>query len=384
MVIGTTHNSTIGTTSAKHGHTTVSSTLVQQSKADYREPIDSDDESDDSNYAEFLSFLQTPSPTQTKKVMNNEPVVQAVIVEGKSGVPAAVAAPVISVKKAERDATVSSAMKIIDTSPTTKQMTKTQEYDRKNTASTSKASGWSIYEDEAASSEEEEEESEWSSSDDESESEDEQFAALLAAPVAVVPKSYEEASNDFMSKSERVPRSKSMAQRNDTAQEIMSSSARVPSTRDTSRSEPVEPPPHLPKSASVATLHFALEKIKREKEIEATRAQVSTKEPLEPLPVDYFTKEGEKEMEAKAAEAAALAEAEMPIAVKKMTVKAAEDKIAYEAEMKAVSEAQMSAATKHFHELEAKKVAEQAAVSETEIMPAAIVSRESLFVVSCL
>ena len=108
--------------------------------------------------------------------------------------------------------------------------------------------------------------------------------------------------------------------------------------------------------------------------ISNARAQVSTKEPLEPLPVDYFTKEGEKEMEAKAAEAAALAEAEMPIAVKKMTVKAAEDKIAYEAEMKAVSEAQMSAATKHFHELEAKKLAEQAAVSETEIMPAAIVS----------
>ena len=72
MVIGKTHHSTIGTTSAKNGHTTVSSTLVQQSKADYREPIDSDDESDDSNYAEFLSFLQTPSPTQTKKVMNNE------------------------------------------------------------------------------------------------------------------------------------------------------------------------------------------------------------------------------------------------------------------------------------------------------------------------
>ena len=53
-----------------------------------------------------------------------------------------------------------------------------------------------------------------------------------------------------------------------------------------------------------------------------------------------------------------LAEAEMPIAVKKMTAKAAEDKIARDLERRELSERNMSAATRHFHELDAKKLAE--------------------------
>ena len=140
-----------------------------------------------------------------------------------------------------------------------------------------------------------------------------------------------------------------------------------------------------PPEASVATQYFARQESIKAAEIEAARSQVKKREPLVPLPIDYFTKEGEREMAERAESARQLAEAEMPIAVKKMTAKAAEDKIARDLERRELSERNMSAATRHFHELDAKKLAEQVAVSETEIMPAAIVSREYLlFVVSCL
>ena len=154
------------------------------------------------------------------------------------------------------------------------------------------------------------------------------------------------------------------------------------SKRDLMLKEMNENPPE----ASIATQYFARQESIKAAEIEAARSQVKNREPLEPLPIDYFTKEGEREMAERAESARQLAEAEMPIAVKKMTAKAAEDKIARDLERRELSERNMSAATRHFKEIEDEKNAQAAANAKdsTEIMPAAIASRESpFFVISC-
>jgi len=47
--------------------------------------------------------------------------------------------------------------------------------------------------------------------------------------------------------------------------------------------------------ASVATAHFAALEKKKAEDIEAARSQTRSKDPMNPLPVDYFTKMGQRE-----------------------------------------------------------------------------------------
>ena len=131
-----------------------------------------------------------------------------------------------------------------------------------------------------------------------------------------------------------------------------------------------------PPPASVATAYFARMEGKKVLEMAAMRSQVSSHDPIEPLPIDYFTKLGEEEQAAAAKELRELSESQMPIAVKKMTSKAAEDKAAREQLRRELSELNMSVATRYFKVLaetkDAKSVSSTSQLQQTEMMPAAI------------
>ena len=133
-----------------------------------------------------------------------------------------------------------------------------------------------------------------------------------------------------------------------------------------------EPRFELPKSASVATIHFAVQGLQNAAEIEAARTNTQTKEPMEPLPVDHFTKLGDAQMAAKAEESRQLSEAHMPIGTKYFTELAVVEKEKSLAEIRAVSESERSVATKYFMKLEAEKKASSQNGDDSEIMPAAI------------
>ena len=133
------------------------------------------------------------------------------------------------------------------------------------------------------------------------------------------------------------------------------------SKRDLMLKEMNENPPE----PSVATQYFARQESIKAAEIKAARSQVKSKTSVEPLPIDYFTKLGKKEMEEKALSKRRLAESQMPIATKKFTQS---DEIA---KSNHVLREDAPVATKHFHRIEAE--AKAATVEgEVEIMPAAI------------
>jgi len=110
----------------------------------------------------------------------------------------------------------------------------------------------------------------------------------------------------------------------------------------------------------------------------AMRSQVASRDPIEPLPIDYFTKLGEEEQAAAAKELRELSESQMPIAVQKITYMSEQVKIDKLAAQRELSELNMSVATRHFHELEIKKMAALTALASAaengsvEMMPAAI------------
>jgi len=91
------------------------------------------------------------------------------------------------------------------------------------------------------------------------------------------------------------------------------------SVRTTTNNEPNIELPEYTKSASVATLYFETEAIKKQKEMESNRKQVvNNKELMEPLPIDHFTKLGEKETTERTESMKRLAEESMPIAVQEV------------------------------------------------------------------
>eukprot|EP00579_Thalassiosira_antarctica_P006838 CAMPEP_0201901750 /NCGR_PEP_ID=MMETSP0902-20130614/54595_1 /ASSEMBLY_ACC=CAM_ASM_000551 /TAXON_ID=420261 /ORGANISM="Thalassiosira antarctica, Strain CCMP982" /LENGTH=862 /DNA_ID=CAMNT_0048435721 /DNA_START=211 /DNA_END=2799 /DNA_ORIENTATION=- len=121
-----------------------------------------------------------------------------------------------------------------------------------------------------------------------------------------------------------------------------------------------------PVVASLATLHFEEQERKKAAEIEVARSQTLTKEPMEPLPFDYFSKQGEKETEAKAAAAWEVAEAQMPIGIAYFTAKAEQDKAIALAEFAEGNNDTMSVATQHFHAKAAEEEAERIRAEEEE------------------
>jgi len=141
------------------------------------------------------------------------------------------------------------------------------------------------------------------------------------------------------------------------------------SARTTTNNESKIELPEYTKSASVATLYFETEAIKKQKEMESNRTQVvNNKELMEPLPIDYFTKLGEKETTERTESMKRLAEESMPIAVKKFT-KA--DELA-KSQPIVVEHEEMSDATRHFKKLDNDKKTSSSTTAEVESMPAAI------------
>lgn len=129
----------------------------------------------------------------------------------------------------------------------------------------------------------------------------------------------------------------------------------------------------LPEDAPLAAKHFDQEKDEKLKEIEAARQSAKGKKPVETLPVDYFTKLGDAEIEAKAKAQWEAAEAVMPAGVAYFTAKAEEDR-AKALSAFAEGHDEMSVATKYFNKLAAEKEAEakRLAKEDPEPMPAAI------------
>eukprot|EP00580_Thalassiosira_gravida_P018655 CAMPEP_0201667544 /NCGR_PEP_ID=MMETSP0494-20130426/15529_1 /ASSEMBLY_ACC=CAM_ASM_000839 /TAXON_ID=420259 /ORGANISM="Thalassiosira gravida, Strain GMp14c1" /LENGTH=175 /DNA_ID=CAMNT_0048147567 /DNA_START=121 /DNA_END=648 /DNA_ORIENTATION=+ len=126
--------------------------------------------------------------------------------------------------------------------------------------------------------------------------------------------------------------------------------------------------------ASVATQYFAEQEAKKLQEIDILRAQVKDKASIEPLPADYFAKQGEAELKARAQAAKEIAESQMPIAVRKFTNKAELER-SVRANGGTVSDENMPVATKHFLKKAAEKETPKAAASSKEgvdMMPAAI------------
>jgi len=323
----------------------------QYSKRDHREPgqSSSDDSdisitsSEDSAFGDFLSFLKAESPASTPMPDKKVFVVDADAVQPVKSVPVAVAKPLVV---------------------TTVDKNGGAALERKGTAST-KESSWDAYDEDESSDDDESSES----------SVDSNFNAFLAAPS---PKAAPKVIVDTPASTKAVSFSAAAAPEAAVTSKAAASPRPVPSRAVSQRprpARPAEPKYELPKSASLATVYFDKERARQLEELAATRSKTQAKEPVESLPVDYFTKEGDKRREEKANEAWELAEAQMPIAMKTFTVKGEEDKIRHAEEMRKLSESQASVATLYFNRLAAEKKAEEeaaAATGQSECMPAAI------------
>jgi len=120
---------------------------------------------------------------------------------------------------------------------------------------------------------------------------------------------------------------------------------------------------------SVATKHFEQVEKQKAAEIEAARNATRSKDPMAPLPIDYFTKLGNEETAAKASDRKALADSHMPEGVKFFTAQAEAEKAA-NAGVPQHEEAAF--ATKYFNNLAEEDAKRAGAEAEGDMMPAAI------------
>eukprot|EP00571_Detonula_confervacea_P015618 CAMPEP_0172308384 /NCGR_PEP_ID=MMETSP1058-20130122/8990_1 /TAXON_ID=83371 /ORGANISM="Detonula confervacea, Strain CCMP 353" /LENGTH=888 /DNA_ID=CAMNT_0013020779 /DNA_START=41 /DNA_END=2707 /DNA_ORIENTATION=+ len=330
------------------------------------ESNDEDSDSDDSAYADFLAMVQAPSKKEVVS-KKEEPVV---VVQAKAVQPVK-AVPVVVAEKEKK--AVEKPTKTLTVALTPKE--KDEVFERHATSFAN------LREDDLSSaSSESSEESDWSSEDDDETAEDDSdyadFLAMLQAPMT----KSESLGQDTVSFNEnedelsRVESIEVIPKPKATPRATPARAASMPAVKSVAAQPRPEPKYELPNMASVATLHFAKQELKKADEMDTVRSVVKDQEPTEPLPIDHFTKMGEAETEANARAAWELAESNMPIGVAYFTAKAEEDRIVREAEQKKLSEQEMSAAARHFSELAAEKEAKaaEARAGVAENMPAAI------------
>eukprot|EP00581_Thalassiosira_minuscula_P025879 CAMPEP_0184412408 /NCGR_PEP_ID=MMETSP0738-20130409/6417_1 /TAXON_ID=385413 /ORGANISM="Thalassiosira miniscula, Strain CCMP1093" /LENGTH=807 /DNA_ID=CAMNT_0026770893 /DNA_START=45 /DNA_END=2468 /DNA_ORIENTATION=+ len=363
-------------------------TSIYTAKDEAREPGYSDSSDDDDScdsYADFLAFLKDPSPPKpapkTVKVIEEEPKEEK---RGESrdqeGYLAFVKSPSNRVQQAQAATAFNKPfLEANGEAPVAANTSKIEYVERKVTATTEASSDY------GSSLSSESSESSWSSGS-------EAVEKTVPAPVMLEAKSIgrgQMSSNDInvesieetskpvpAMKSDPKPVSKPVPEfKKEAAQVASAPPSRAAASKSVSvRERKIEQSARfeLPKSASVATIHFDQEEVKKAQDMEALREQVKNKEPVEPLPIDYYTKLGEAEMEAKAKAAWELAEKDMPIGIKYFTLKGEEDRLAHEAEVYRLSQENMSDATRHFHKIEDEKEAASLASAKQDLMPAAI------------
>jgi len=342
MVLTTKSNtSSIPTTSSTKPSTISTSwTKTNKETTDYRDDTTGgyDSEStDDSQYANFLSFLSTPTSNAANKSRSELSIKTECIID---------------VAKRQTMELVNSCCP----TETIEQLMNGSEEEEQGIETDIKHHTFSksISEDEGSA---------WKSDDGDSLMTDDDYEAFtaLVAPHTTAPTNT--AAADVLP-----------AKRTSQEDTKRTTPTKSKSVRTTTNNEPNIELPEYTKSASVATLYFETEAIKKQKEMESNRKQVvNNKELMEPLPIDHFTKLGEKETTERTESMKRLAEESMPIAISKMTAKATQDKLEHEKELKNLSEEQMSDATRHFKKLDNdKKLSSSSTTAEVEIMPAAI------------